>query len=201
MMSEQPVRRMSAAEITSEAERHIDDYLDGGYDLEAKDIQAAVDAGVDPGVIAAIWAKAKTLRPSGPKPADFFSSALLPEDAPAAPAQPNPVPETDWAAERARREKALVAKPEGTLQRLLPALVAPKVDPEAQPEPQPEQPKVQLPAVVPLRPQALAAECRRWSNGISGCYTMACCLEYGLAIPAEPTRRTCSRMPGQTTRG
>jgi hypothetical protein len=31
-----------------------------------------VDAGVDPGVIAAIWAKAKTLRPSGPKPADFF---------------------------------------------------------------------------------------------------------------------------------
>jgi hypothetical protein len=71
-MSEQPVRRLSAAEITAEAERHIDDYLDGGYDLEAKDVQAAVDAGVEPQAIAAIWAHAKTLRPSGPKPADFF---------------------------------------------------------------------------------------------------------------------------------
>ena len=71
-MSE-PVRKLSAAEITAEAERHIDDYLDGGYDLEAKDVQAAVEAGVDPKVVAAIWAKAKTLRPSGPKPGDFFA--------------------------------------------------------------------------------------------------------------------------------
>ena len=69
-MSE-PVRRLSADEITAKAERHIDDYLDGGYDLEAKDVQAAVDAGVDPGVIAAIWAHAKTLRPGKPK-AELF---------------------------------------------------------------------------------------------------------------------------------
>jgi hypothetical protein len=57
-MSEQTVRRLSAAERLAEAERHIDDYLDGGYDLEAKDVQAAVDAGDGPEPVAAIWAHA-----------------------------------------------------------------------------------------------------------------------------------------------
>jgi Family of unknown function (DUF5906) len=79
--------------------------------------------------------------------ADFFYPALLPKDAPAVQAQPKPAPETDWAAERARREKALVA------------LAAPKSEPEeAKAQPEPEQSKVQLPAVVPLRPKALAAD-------------------------------------------
>jgi putative DNA primase/helicase len=151
------VRRLSAAEITAEAERHIDDYLDGGYDLEAKDIQAAVDAGVDPAVIAAIWAHAKTLRPGKPKAELFICPPLLPKDVPAAPAQPEPA--SDWAEERARRGRRmteLAAKEEAERKerwgRLLPALVA---EPEAEAEPESEaEPKVvQLPAVMPIRRQ------------------------------------------------
>jgi Family of unknown function (DUF5906) len=46
---------------------------------------------------------------------------------PAVQAQPKPAPETDWAAERAKREKALVA---------LAAKAVPEVEPEAEPEPE-----------------------------------------------------------------
>jgi hypothetical protein len=145
-MSEQPVRRMSAAEITSEAERHIDNYLDGGYDLEANDVQAAVDAGVDPKAIAAIWAHAKTLRPSGPKPADFFSPTTLPKDVPVAQAQPKPA--NDWAAERARLNKKLGAKPEAKPEEAK-SQPEPEVEAEVETEPQAT---VQLPAVVPPQP-------------------------------------------------
>jgi putative DNA primase/helicase len=131
-MSEQPVRRLSAAEITAEAERHIDDYLDGGYDLEAKDVQAAVEAGVDPGVVAAIWAKAKTLRPGKPKAELFICPPVLPE----VEKSKGTSPQSEFAAERARREAAFAAKPKGaTLQQLLSAFVAkPKEEPEPEPE-------------------------------------------------------------------
>jgi putative DNA primase/helicase len=130
------VRRLSAAEITAEAERHIDDYLDGGYDLETKDVQAAVEAGVDPKGIAGIWAHAKTLRPGKPKAELFICPPVLPE----VEKSKGTSPQSEFGAERARREAAFAAKPKAaTLQQLLSAFVAkPKEEPEAEPEPEAE---------------------------------------------------------------
>lgn len=61
------VRALNATAVVAEAERHIDDYLDGGFDREAEDREAALAAGIDPTGIAESWAHAKTLRPTGPK--------------------------------------------------------------------------------------------------------------------------------------
>ena len=71
-MMNEAVRALSATEIVAQSERHIDDFLDGGDDLEAEDIQSALAAGVDPKVIGASWAHAKTLRPNGLKPEASF---------------------------------------------------------------------------------------------------------------------------------
>jgi Family of unknown function (DUF5906) len=66
--------------------------------------------------------------PKKEKPGDFFYPTTLPKDEAEAQVQPKPVPETDWAAERARLNKkfeALGAKPK------------PEADPEpAKPEPE-----------------------------------------------------------------
>ena len=91
------VRVLSAEAIEAQAERHIDDYLDGGYDLEAEDIAAAAAAGVDPRAIIESWAHAKTLRPSGPKLPK--PKALFISPAP----QPRVVSETKVAASFVRR--------------------------------------------------------------------------------------------------
>ena len=69
---------LSAEALEAQAERNIDDYLDGGYDLEEEDIAAAVAVGVDPGLIKASWAHAKTLRPKGAKLPKLTPSFILP---------------------------------------------------------------------------------------------------------------------------
>ena len=157
------VRKLSAAEITAAAERHIDEYLDSGYDLEAADIQAAVDAGVDPKAIAAIWAHAKGLRPSGPKPADFFCETVLPEVA-------KPKASPDW---RARFNQALAATKPTTLEEILSA-VKPKEEPKVEPEPEPEIPEPEVEAEAepevepdeeePAEPEGLEGPLVRFSN-------------------------------------
>jgi putative DNA primase/helicase len=76
---------LSAEAIEAQAERNIDAYLDGGYDLEAADIEAAIAARVDPAPIVASWSLAKTLRPSGSQSALFISPATQPSIA----AKPN----------------------------------------------------------------------------------------------------------------
>jgi hypothetical protein len=117
------VRALSAEAVTAQAERHIDEYLDGGYDLEAEDIQAALAAGVDPGVIKASWAHAKSLRP---KAASFILPGTQPKiDKAPAPSVPS------WRRTFSRR---LGAEPE-------------PAEPEPWPEAEP-QPKIDRPSPI-----------------------------------------------------
>jgi hypothetical protein len=129
-------RGLSAEAIAAQANRHIEDYLDGGFDLQGEDIAAALAAGVDPVLIEEGWAHAKTLRPkAGPKAASFIL--------------PAPQPIVDNSA-------GLAAKP--FIRRRLPAEprqaeVAPaatKAEPEAAPEPAVK--------AVEAKPEAAVAE-------------------------------------------